>query len=68
MIYGDGRVSTDGQSVDTQVRQLRAAVAACVPHIGDGRRLAYIISPSQCDDGSVVDRASRCCALVGLRA
>jgi DNA invertase Pin-like site-specific DNA recombinase len=30
MIYGYARVSTDGQSVDAQVRQLRAAGAAKV--------------------------------------
>ena len=30
MIYGYARVSTDGQSVDTQVRQLRAAGAGQV--------------------------------------
>jgi hypothetical protein len=30
MIYGYARVSTDGQSVDAQVKQLRAAVAARV--------------------------------------
>ncbi|MGH6837041.1 MAG: recombinase family protein [Methylocella sp.] len=29
-MYGYARVSTDGQSVDAQVKQLRAAAATCL--------------------------------------
>ena len=39
MIYGYARVSTDGQSVDAQVKQLRAAGAEKVFR-GNGQRRA----------------------------
>jgi len=39
MIYGYARVSTDGQSLDTQVKQLRAAGAQKVLS-GNGERRA----------------------------
>jgi DNA invertase Pin-like site-specific DNA recombinase len=39
MIYGYARVSTDRQSIDAQVRQLRAAGAATVfPEVASGAK------------------------------
>jgi DNA invertase Pin-like site-specific DNA recombinase len=65
MIYGYARVSTDGQSVDTQVRRLRAAGAKKVfREIASGARadrsqLRRAIAQLQASDVLLVQRLDR---------
>lgn len=65
MIYGYARVSTDGQSVDAQVRALRAAGCKTVFHeVASGAKtdrasLAQLVAQLAADDVVVVTRLDR---------
>jgi DNA invertase Pin-like site-specific DNA recombinase len=65
MIYGYARVSTDGQSVDAQVRQLRAAGCEKVFHETasgaktDRAQLAKALAALEADDVLMVTRLDR---------
>jgi DNA invertase Pin-like site-specific DNA recombinase len=54
MRYGYARVSTDGQSVDAQVRQLRAAGARQVFHeTASGAKCILSVQPKRVNGESV---------------
>lgn len=54
--YSDDVRDLGNQTLDEFNASWRAVVAACVPHLADGGRLAFIVSPSETADG-VVDHA-----------
>jgi hypothetical protein len=68
--YSDSPADLANMSLDDFYACWSAIVKTCVPHIDAGGHLAYIISPTQCDDGSVIDHATdmlRACWECGLK-
>lgn len=60
---GDGGADLANMSLDDFYDAWSSIVRSCAPHLArrngkDPGRLAYIISPTQCEDGTVVDHAT----------
>lgn len=68
--YSDSADDLGNMTLEHFYESWAKVVAICVPHLAEGGRLAYIISPTQLDDGSVVDHATdmlRACWDAGLK-
>jgi hypothetical protein len=55
--YSDDPADLGNMSLPAFGDAWRATVKACADHLADGGRLAFIISPTQLDDGQVIDHA-----------
>lgn len=68
--YSESGDDLAGMPLDAFYDAWQAIVCVCAEHLAPGGKLAYIISPTQCDDGCVVDHASdmlRACWTANLR-
>jgi hypothetical protein len=54
--YSDDPADLGNQALDDFMASWRAVIAACVPHLADGGRLAFIVSPTETAE-RVVDHA-----------
>lgn len=67
--YSDQPEDLGNMTIEGFMDAWHTVVKTCTEHLTDGGRLAYIISPTQLDDGAVVDHAFemyRTCVDVGL--
>lgn len=67
--YSDDPADLGNMTLDEFNAAWANVVKTCAAKLTDGGRLAYIISPSQCEDGTVVDHATdmlRACWDIGL--
>lgn len=67
--YSDDAGDLGNMTLDEFMSAWAAVVKTCTAHLADGGRLAFIISPTQLPDGTVVDHAFdmyRVCADEGL--
>lgn len=68
--YSDDPADLANMDLDTFNAAWSTVVETCAAHLADGGRLAYIISPTQQDDGTVVDHATQmadACDTFGLQ-
>jgi DNA modification methylase len=56
--YSTGPDDLANMSLDEFYTAWKSIIKACRPHLSDDGRLAYVISPTQLDDGTVVDHAT----------
>lgn len=56
--YGDDPQSLGNMSLDDFYTAWTAIIKTCAAHIAPNGRIAYIISPTQCEDGSVIDHTT----------
>lgn len=56
--YGDNPQSLGNMSLDDFYTAWAHIVKTCSPHITPEGHIAYIISPTQCEDGSVIDHTT----------
>lgn len=66
--YSDDSSDLGNQTLDDFMASWRKVVGACVPHLADGGRLAFIVSPTETPE-RVVDHAFEmyaACAVAGL--
>jgi DNA modification methylase len=56
--YGDNPQSLGNMSLDDFYAAWAEIIKTCAAHIAPHGRIAYIISPTQCEDGSVIDHTT----------
>lgn len=64
--YSDDAADLGNMSLDDFMASWKKIVTECVKHLSPDGRLAFIISPTQLDDGSVVDHAYAMATITGL--
>lgn len=55
--YSDDPADLGNQTLENFTLSWTATVSNCASHLADGGRLAFIISPTQLEDGKVIDHA-----------
>jgi adenine-specific DNA-methyltransferase len=56
--YSDDPADLGNMTYDEFMASWHSVVKTCMDHIDDGGRMAFIISPTQLDDGTVIDHAT----------
>jgi hypothetical protein len=56
--YGDHLQNLGNMSLDDFYAAWAKIIKTCADHIAPQGRIAYVISPTQCEDGSVIDHAT----------
>jgi DNA modification methylase len=67
--YSDSANDLGNMDLEAFYASWASIVEACLPHLVEGGRLAFIVSPTQCESGRVVDHATdmlRACWDLGL--
>jgi hypothetical protein len=56
--YSDDPADLANMSIDAFYKAWQEIILTCSEHLADSGRIAFIISPTQCDDGTVEDHAA----------